>query len=265
MVVAARAMARGDYSQRVTATSRDEVGELARAFNSMAAELEQVDRFRRDLVANASHELRTPLGALQARLENLVDGIEEPTPETLEGMLRQVDRLGVLVAQLLDLSKLESGSVPLERVELDAHALLDHVAEEWREPAAARSIAIEVVGPTAAVEVPADPQRLHQVVANLVANAVRHAPVGGRVVLSAEARGDRARIEVADDGPGIDPRDAERVFERFFRSDRARTSDEGGAGLGLAIARWIVELHGGTIRAQTRPPHGCLMIVELPR
>jgi signal transduction histidine kinase len=265
MVAAARAMARGDYSQRVIATSRDEVGELARAFNTMARELEEVDRFRRDLVANASHELRTPLGALKARLENLVDGVEEPTQDTLEGMLRQVDRLGSLVTQLLDLSKLESGSVPLDRIALDAHALLDHVADEFREPAAARAVGIEVEGPDAPVEVSADPQRLHQVVANLVANAVRHAPAGGHVTLSAARVGDRARIEVADDGPGIDPGDAERVFERFYRSDRARAGDEGGAGLGLAIARWIVELHGGTIRADSRLPHGCRMVVELPR
>jgi signal transduction histidine kinase len=265
MVAAARGMARGDYTQRVTATSHDEVGELARAFNTMAGELELVDRFRRDLVANASHELRTPLGALKARLENLVDGVEQPTPETLDGMLRQVDRLGALVSQLLDLSKLESGSVPLERVTVDPHALLDRVATEWREPAAARSVRIDVTRPAVALAITADPQRLHQVVNNLVANAVRHAPAGGCVVLTAESAGDHARIEVVDDGPGIDPDDAERVFERFYRSDRARTSDEGGAGLGLAIARWIVELHGGTIRADRRIPHGCRMVVELPR
>ncbi|MBM3678878.1 MAG: sensor histidine kinase, partial [Actinobacteria bacterium] len=161
--------------------------------------------------------------------------------------------------------KLESGSVPLDRVDLDAHALLDHVASEWREPAAARSVRLDVVSAADAVEVPADPQRLHQVVANLVANAVRHAPVGGHVQLSAGWVGDRARIEVADDGPGIDPEDAERVFERFYRSDRARAADDGGTGLGLAIARWIVELHGGTIRADPRHPHGCRMVVELPR
>jgi signal transduction histidine kinase len=112
MVTAARAMARGDYGRRVTATSRDEVGELARAFNSMAAELAEVDRMRRDLVANVSHELRTPIGALRATLENMVDGVEPVERPALESMLRQVERLGALVAQLLELSKLESGAVP---------------------------------------------------------------------------------------------------------------------------------------------------------
>jgi len=127
MVTAARAMARGDYSRRVTATSRDEVGELARAFNSMAAELAEVDRIRRDLLANVSHELRTPIGALRAKLENLVDDVETADAATLKTMLRQVERLGNLVEQLLDLSRLESGAVPLERTRFTAATLVEHV------------------------------------------------------------------------------------------------------------------------------------------
>src|SRR5437763_3088754 len=128
MVGAARAMARGDYGRRVTATSRDEVGELARAFNSMATELAEVDRVRRDLVANASHELRTPIGALRARLENLVDGVEAVDREALVGLLEQTERLADLVEQLLDLSRLESGAVPLEREPVRAAMLLQRVA-----------------------------------------------------------------------------------------------------------------------------------------
>ncbi len=130
MVGAARAMSRGDYRRRVTETSRDEVGELARAFNRMAADLAEVDRVRRDLIANASHELRTPLGALRAMLENLVDGVERLAPETLTTMLAQVERLGALVEQLLELSKLESGAVPLERRPVAAAALLERVAAD---------------------------------------------------------------------------------------------------------------------------------------
>src|SRR5262249_46595767 len=144
MVAAAQAMARGDYSRRVTATSRDEVGELARAFNSMAGELEQVDRLRRDLVANASHELRTPIVALRARLENFVDGVEQPSREALEESLGQVERLGALVEQLLDLSKLESGTVPLERETVPAGELLAHVADEWSGRARAKGVRLAV-------------------------------------------------------------------------------------------------------------------------
>jgi signal transduction histidine kinase len=263
MVAAARAMARGKYDRRVTATSRDEVGELARAFNSMAAELAEVDRLRRDIVANVSHELRTPLGALRAKLENLVDDVEEVDRATLRTMLRQVERLGDLVGQLLDLSKLESGAVPLERTTFRATDLLSQVADEWRTRAEMRDVHIEtLVEPTLAVD--GDEERLRQVLSNLVANAIRHSPRGGRVLLQAGGNNGVVRLEVLDEGPGIPAGEAERVFERFYRSDAARSSTEGGSGLGLAIARWIVDLHGGSIRVATEPEEGCRLVVELP-
>jgi signal transduction histidine kinase len=265
MVAAASAMARGDYTRRVTATSRDEVGELARAFNSMAAELDEVDRIRRDLLANVSHELRTPIGALRAKLENLVDDVETADRAALKAMLRQVERLGNLVEQLLDLSRLESGAVPLERTRFAARALVDHVVDEWRTQAEIRDVRVEGDVDPATLELHADEQRLHQVLANLVANAVRHSPRGGRVLVRATAVNGLARLEVSDDGPGIPPEEAERVFERFYRSDQARSSKDGGSGLGLSIARWIVDLHGGRIRAEEVEPHGCRMVVELER
>jgi signal transduction histidine kinase len=263
MVSAAQAMARGDYSRRVTATSRDEVGDLARAFNSMAAELAAVDRMRRDLVANVSHELRTPIGALRAKLENLVDGVETADRRTLDAMLRQIERLGILVEQLLDLSRLESGAVPLERSTFQAAPLLDGVVEEWRTRAEMRDVRIVSAAEPDGLELDADQERLRQVLANLVANAVRHSPRGGKVLVRASREDGHAVLEVVDEGPGIPPGEAERVFERFYRSDQARSSEEGGSGLGLAIARWIVELHGGTIRAEDADPHGCRIVVRL--
>jgi signal transduction histidine kinase len=265
MVAAARAMARGEYDRRVTATSRDEVGELAGAFNSMAAELAEVDRLRRDIVANVSHELRTPLGALRAKLENLVDDVEQADRQTLEAMLRQVERLGDLVAQLLDLSKLESGAVPLERSTFSAAALLSQVADEWRTRAEIRDIRVETLVEPASLTVDGDEERLRQVLSNLVANAIRHSPRGGRVLLEAEGGNGSVRLEVVDEGPGIPVDEAERVFERFYRSDVARSPGEGGSGLGLAIARWIVDLHGGSIRVAPDQEAGCRLVVELPR
>jgi len=265
MVAAARAMARGDYSRRVTATSRDEVGELARAFNSMASELEEVDRARRDLVANASHELRTPIGALRAQLENLVDGVEEPSRDVLEATLGQVERLGTLVEQMLDLSKLESGTVPLERTLVPAKTLLIRVADESRPRAAAQHVRVAVSSTPDGLLLDVDVRRMHQVLTNLVANAIRHSPPDGDVDVQAIAENGHARIEVSDAGPGIPAEEVERVFERFYRSDPARSADDGGAGLGLAIARWIVELHGGTIRADSAHARGCRMVIELPR
>ncbi len=263
MVSAAQAMARGDYSRRVTATSRDEVGDLARAFNSMAGELAAVDRMRRDLVANVSHELRTPIGALRAKLENLVDEVETPDRRTLDAMLRQVERLGNLVEQLLDLSRLESGAVPLERSSFQAAPLLEGVVEEWRTRAEIRDVRVVSAAEPDGLELDGDQERLRQVLANLVANAVRHSPRGGEVLVRASREDEQAVLEVVDEGPGIPPGEAERVFERFYRSDQARSSEEGGSGLGLAIARWIVELHGGTIRAEEADPHGCRIVVRL--
>ncbi len=264
MAAAASAMARGEYGRRVRATSRDEVGELARAFNAMAAELGDADRMRRDLVANVSHELRTPLGALQALLENLVDGVEPPDPAALRTALAQTERLGRLVSQLLDLSKLESGGLELRPVSFGMRDLLEQAAREC--VLGDRPVRLKVCVEPGDLHTTGDPERLHQVVANLLDNAVRHSPPEGRVWLSAHAATNgRTTITVSDEGPGIPTDEAERVFERFHRVDSARTTRDGGTGLGLAIARWIVDAHGGAIRAEAREPRGCRVVVELPR
>jgi signal transduction histidine kinase len=264
MASAASAMARGDYGRRVTATSRDEVGELARAFNAMAAELGDADRMRRELVANVSHELRTPLGALQALLENLADGVEPPDPAALRTALAQTERLGRLVTQLLDLSRLESGGLELQPVSFGMRELLEQAARECE--LGDRPVRLKVCVEPGDLRSTGDPERLHQVVANLLDNAVRHSPPEGRVWLSAHAAtAGQTTIVVADEGPGIPPEEAERVFERFHRTDAARTTRDGGTGLGLAIARWIVDAHGGAIRAEPREPRGCRMVVEIPR
>jgi signal transduction histidine kinase len=267
MASAAKAMAKGDYSRRVTATSKDEVGQLATAFNRMAADLAEVDRMRRDLIANVSHELRTPISAVQAVLENLVDGVESPDPAVLKTMLGQVERLGGLVGQLLDLSRLESGAVPLKSRTFYVLELLQRAADESRLQARGPEgeVAVEVAVEPAELEVYGDPERVHQVVANLLDNAIAHSPPGGRVRLEGSRNGTVTRIEVRDEGPGIPSDEAARVFERFYRSDSARSPRAGGSGLGLAIARWIVDLHGGDIRVDTTYANGCNMVVELPR
>jgi signal transduction histidine kinase len=262
MAEATQAMARGDYTRRVSDTSQDEIGRLARAFNRMAAELAETDRVRRDLVANVSHELRTPLTALQATLENLVDGVATADPQTLRTMLAQVERLGRLVTQLLDLSRLEAGTVPLDRQDFAVAPLLAHAVreQELHAPGVVIGMTVEEEGLAA----DGDPERVHQVVANLLENAVRHSPAGGAVEVRARRSERGVTIEVIDEGPGIPDQDANRVFERFYRADSARATSDGGAGLGLAIARWIVDLHGGEIHPERREPHGCRMVVTLP-
>lgn len=259
MAQAARAMSRGDYRRRVTATSRDEVGELAQAFNAMASELAEVDRMRRDLIANVSHELRTPITALRAGLENLIDGVEPPDPDKLRTMLEQVERLGRLVAQLLDLSKLESGAVPLNRDVFELKPLLDQAVRE-AELHAPHGVRL-LVDADKTLQANGDAERIHQVISNLVENAVRHSPPDGTVTVSAERSNGHLKIEVNDEGPGVPLGEEERIFERFYRADTARTRSDGGTGLGLAIARWIVDMHGGEIKVV---PGSSRMVVDLP-
>jgi len=263
MALAARLMVQGDYATRVTASSQDEVGELARAFNTMAADLAEVDRQRRELVANVSHELRTPISALQANLENLVDGVTAAEPEVFSQMLSQTERLGRLVAHLLDLSRLESGSSPLEIQPIRVTSLFEDVVSEahMSSPAALLEARSEPVD----LEIVGDPERLHQVLANLVENALRFTPRNEPVTLAATQYVDEIVLEVIDHGPGIPESERERVFDRFHRADRARDRTMGGAGLGLAIARWIVELHEGTIQAEAVSPTGCRMVIHLPQ
>lgn len=260
---AATKMAKGDYTQRVRATGRDEVGRLATAFNAMASEIEEVERQRKDLIANVSHELRTPLSALQARLENLVDGVEPTDPDILKTMLGQTERLGRLVSQLMDLSRLESGTLPLHRQRFPLTVLVDQAADESR--LSHPDVDVRVVVDPADLEIEADPERLHQVLANLLENAARHTPPGAPIEIIGREHDGCVVVEIADHGPGIPDGDRARIFERFYRADASRVADGSGAGLGLSIARWIVDLHHGTIRAETREPSGCRMVIELPR
>lgn len=261
MAAAADAMARGEHGQRVEVRGHDEVAHLASAFNTMSAELEQVDRVRRELVANVAHELRTPLTSLQATLENVADGIQPLDPETLTAMQGQVGRLGRMVEQLLDLSRMEAGEMELEPRPFPVAELLGQVSRESSLLGASTvSLSSRAEPPDLTLE--ADPERIHQVLGNLVQNALRFSPPDGTVEMLATGSDGTVRIEVADQGPGIPAAERERVFERFHSVDASRAG--GAAGLGLAIARWIVDLHGGTIRAEDRAPTGCRIVVELP-
>ncbi|HLV05279.1 MAG TPA: HAMP domain-containing sensor histidine kinase [Actinomycetaceae bacterium] len=255
MTAAARAMARGDYSRRVTASSSDEVGELARAFNQMAHDLASVDTAHREIVANVSHELRTPVAALQAQLENLADGVVAPTPEALEGALRQTQRLGRLVGYLLDLSRVEAGVVGLELEEVSVRELVDETVAEAAAAASAagRDVRWEVRVDPPELRFRVDRVRISQVLANLLDNAVQHTPPGTVVWVRASSAALRGEvvIDVVDSGAGIPPADRERVFERFQRGNSPAltgSTSTGGTGLGLAISRWAVTIHGGTIQ-----------------
>lgn len=263
MTLAARRMARGDYDVRVSTSSRDEVGQLADAFNTMAHDLASVDRERRDLVATVSHELQTPLTALGLRLENLADGVEPPGPEVLEELLGQTRRLGTLVADLLDLARVEAGIRQLQPTEVEVAPFLRQLVAERAVPTRPVEVRVTVVPEDLVVR--ADRTRLRQLVGNLVDNATRHSPPDQpvTVVATAPAPGSATWVlEVGDRGPGVAQADRERAFERFG----TLAGQAGGTGLGLAIARQVAGLHGGTVRFVDPPPDrpGALVRLELP-
>ncbi|WP_420112176.1 ATP-binding protein [Pseudactinotalea sp.] len=250
MTAAARAMARGDYSIRVQTNSRDEVGQLAAAFNSMAGDLDALDSQRREMVANVSHELRTPVAALRAQVENMADGVIEPDPEALEAALAQIERLSRLIAYLLDLSRLEAGAAALHVAPIAVEEFLRSIVSDSSRASARTDLRWEVETKPADLTVVGDEERLRQVVSNLLDNASRHSPDGGTVTLRSSTTHGYVVIDVIDEGHGIPEADRDQVFGRFQRGNApAQTggSSTGGTGLGLAIARWAVGLHEGTI------------------
>ncbi len=258
MTDVAQQMARGDYSGRVQTTSTDEVGRLAAVFNQMAGDLELVDSERRDLIATVSHELRTPLAAMIAVLENLADGVVPADAEHLDVALAQAERLRRLVADLLDLSRLEAGVTSLETDEL---LLGDLVADCVREVSAAgRTGEFELAVPETLV-VRANEGRLRQLLVNVLDNAARHAPTGTPVHVAGGPGPSGWWLTIADRGTGVAEQDRERMFQRF-----GTDAEGGGTGLGLAVARWVAQIHGGTLRF-TDPAvgeSGAVLRLEVP-
>jgi signal transduction histidine kinase len=285
LAAAAELFASGRHDHRVPVTSNDEVGHLSASFNSMADELEAVDRFRRDLVANASHELRTPIAASRAVLENMVDGVQEANSETLRPVLAQVVRLGRLVDQLFDLSTLESGAVPMAHQNVDLLAIAKSVSESAHMRGESSPVPVSSEGDD--LSVTGDPERLHQVFTNLVDNALRYASgESDPVRIELLSAHDFVEVRVIDSGPGIPHGLRSSVFDRFVRGDTSRASADGGAGLGLSIVKTIVDAHHGSIwiedpiRVQSNglvdssrdssgvgveAPPGCCIAVKLPR
>jgi signal transduction histidine kinase len=264
MAQAARRLARGDYGQRVAVRSRDEAGQLALAFNHMAGEMESLERLRRELVANVSHELKTPISALRGHLENLLDGVEEPNPGTLQVMLRQSERLSRLVEELLDLSRLESGAAPLEFEAVPLAPLIERVVMEVEMARSDHPLRVAVEVPGDLPPVRADRERLHQVLYNLLDNAFRFTPSGGEVRVRARPESGSCQITVEDTGAGIPESHLPYVFERFYRVDPSRSREDGGTGIGLAIARSVVEAHGGRIWAESDVGTGSRFHFALP-
>ncbi|MDP9341471.1 MAG: heavy metal sensor histidine kinase [Actinomycetota bacterium] len=242
----------------------DELARLARTLNAMLDRLERgVERTRR-FVADASHELRTPLAVMRSELEVSLrsDDLSPAAREVVESSAQEVERMGRLVENLLTLARLDERRLQLHRVPLDLRELAAAVAAELEPLAAGKGVAVMVGGLEAVVE--ADRERLHQAVSNLMDNAIKYTGRGGEVRVSAWRDGAEAGIAVIDTGRGVDPESLPRIFDRFFRSDPARSRAEGGAGLGLAISREIVQAHGGRIWARSEVGSGSTFSLALP-
>lgn len=272
----ARAMAAGDFGRRVEIPGNDELGMLAGSLNTLSRELqekiaalERADKNRREFVANVSHELRTPLTIIQGYAEAVQDGLaraEGREEEYLAHILEEVGRLRRLVDDLLDLSRMEAGQVRMVRGPVDLAALARRVKERFLSVAEEKGITLSYTGAENLPPATGDPDRLEQVLINLVDNAVRHTPSGGEVVLEAGCGPEGVFVKVGDSGPGIPEDELPRIWERFYKADRARQRTGAGSGLGLAIARQIVELHGGRIWAENRPEgKGAVFAFVLPK
>ncbi len=229
-------------------------------------DLRRADRVRRDFVANVSHELRTPLTAIQGYVEALLDAPAEEaqTRRFLEIIARHSSRMERLVKDLLRLTRLDAGQEPLERTAFPVEAVFNGVVNELEPLIESREQHVDIAIDDSATTITGDPAKLHDVLRNLVENAVNYAPERTTISLSATRQGDRVLLAVADEGPGIPEQDLQRIFERFYRVDKARSRETGGTGLGLSIVKHLAGLHGGDVRAANRPGGGAVFTVSLP-
>ena len=261
---AAQAVAGGDLSQRVVLRSRDEIGALGSAFNHMTASLAEAETLRRNLVADVSHELRTPLSIVQGNLQAILEGVYPLEMAQVAGLYDETRLLTHLVDDLHDLALADAGQLRLERAPVDLADLARVAVGQFDPVAEAAGVTLELAADAAGSEVIGDADRLAQVLRNLLSNALRHTPAGGRVTVRVGRAGAQAQIRIADTGSGIPPEDLPHVFERFYRGDKGRGRRGGGAGLGLAIVRQLVAAHGGQITVVCPPDQGTTFTIVLP-
>lgn len=262
---AAQAIARGGYDARVQVSGVDEIGVLAGAFNEMAAALEHAEQRRRELLSDVAHELRTPLATIGAYVDGLADGIVQPGPDAWATLQTETHRLGRLVDDLQKVSRAEERQLDLRVAPVPPGELVTVAVQAAAHAYEAKGVGLEVEIERRLPPLVVDRDRLEEVLANLLENALRHTAAGDRVVVSAARRGDTVQLAVADNGEGIAPEHLERVFERFYRVDEARSRATGGSGIGLTIARALIEAHGGRIHAESSGPgRGAIFVVTLP-
>lgn len=256
-------IAHGDLPQRVTLKARDEFGRLGESFNRMVDNLRRSETIRQTMTADIAHELRTPVTIIQGSLEAVLDGVYQPTTETIAPIYEEILHLGGLIDDLRDLALAEAGELRLDKEPTDLVALVEQVTETVR--ASVEQVPdLHVEADSALLKLSVDPKRIHQVLSNLLSNALRVTPQDGEIRVELSRQGEEVELRVSDSGPGIAAEDLPHLFERFYRGDRARSRSAGGSGLGLAIARQWVEAHGGRIWVENRETGGARFVVRLP-
>jgi two-component system sensor histidine kinase BaeS len=255
-------IAKGDLPEKVRLRSRDEIGQLGDSFNHMIDNLRRSETLRRTMTADIAHEIRTPVTIIQGTLEAVLDGVYEPTAETIAPIYEETLHLGRLIDDLRDLALAEAGELRLEKEAVDVGQLARQVTEAAVPPledAPIVRVNVDEDVPIASI----DPKRFRQVIANLLSNAVRYTPSDGAIDIDIRAEGDQIEVGISDTGPGVSTEDLPHLFERFYRGDPARNRT-GGSGLGLAIAKQWVEAHGGRIWAENRPTGGAKFTFRVP-
>jgi signal transduction histidine kinase len=264
LTAASQAIAEGDLSARAGVRGQDEVAQLADSFNDMAESLAHMERARRNQSADIAHELRTPLTVLQGTLEAMLDGVYATDHDNLQAALSQTRTLARLIEDLRLLALADAGKLHLEKDCLDVETFLREVVEAYQPQATERGISLVLEMPPALPTACVDRDRLAQVMGNLLINSLRYVPQGGHIKVEVQRGPQEIVVATIDDGPGVPPEDRAHVFDRFWRVDPARQRATGGSGLGLSIARHIVEAHGGRIWAEPTPGGGLTVRFSLP-
>jgi signal transduction histidine kinase len=264
LTAATQAMASGKLEQQVPIGSEDELGQLSASFNRMSADLARASETRRQMTADIAHELRTPLTVIAGYLESLRDGVLDPDQAQFEVMYDEAMHLQRVVEDLRTLSLADAGELALNLEPLAPRALLQRAVAAYGHQAEQRQVALSVEAPPDLPPIRADGERMAQVLGNLLSNALKHTPDGGQITLAAQRQAGSVVLSVRDSGTGIAPEALPRIFDRFYRGDEGRQAQEGQSGLGLAIAKSIVELHGGQIAARSTLGEGTTLTVSLP-
>jgi signal transduction histidine kinase len=265
LTFATRAVAKGDLAQQVSVHSQDELGELAVAFNQMSIDLARSQELRRQMTADIAHELRTPLSIISGYTESLRDGRLPATPDTFDIVYDEVQHLSRLVRDLRTLSLAEAGELLLSYQPTAPQELLASTAATYAHQAQDRNVSLQVKTSPELPKIDVDPDRMAQVLGNLVSNGLRYTPDGGLIVLEAAApSSNELQLTVGDNGTGIALEDLPHVFDRFYRGDTSQQMDDGESGLGLAIAKSIVEMHGGIISVESELGNGTTFEISMP-